>query len=56
MAPDYFWEHVFKATTILLERLQAWKHMCGYLENYITAMQKVQRAESKEFDKAIKVG
>ncbi|EEH40609.2 PH domain-containing protein [Paracoccidioides lutzii Pb01] len=42
------------ATNILLERLQAWKHMCGYLENYVTTMQKVQRSQSKEFEKVLK--
>ncbi|KAK2792197.1 hypothetical protein FQN51_001898 [Onygenales sp. PD_10] len=43
-----------KTTNILLERLQAWKHMCGYLENYVTATHKVQRSQSKEFEKILK--
>ncbi|PGH31543.1 hypothetical protein GX50_05690 [[Emmonsia] crescens] len=39
---------------ILFKRLQAWKHMCGYLENYVTTTHKVQRSQSKEFEKILK--
>ncbi|MCJ1312508.1 hypothetical protein MMC25_006182 [Agyrium rufum] len=39
---------------LLLERLQAWKHACGYLENYITATEKVQKTHSKEYEKILK--
>lgn len=41
---------------LLLERLQAWKHACGYLENYIGATEKAQRAHAKEYEKILKVG
>ncbi|PGH11065.1 hypothetical protein AJ79_05107 [Helicocarpus griseus UAMH5409] len=41
-------------TNILLERLQAWKHMCGYLENYMTALHKAEKSQSKEFEKVLK--
>jgi hypothetical protein len=41
-------------TGLLVERLQAWKHMCGYLENYVTATEKVQRSQSKEYEKILK--
>ncbi|PGH01000.1 hypothetical protein AJ80_09076 [Polytolypa hystricis UAMH7299] len=41
-------------TALLFERLQAWKHMCAYLENYVTATQKVQKTQSKEFEKILK--
>jgi len=41
-------------TGLLVERLQAWKHMCGYLENYITATEKAQKAHSKEYEKILK--
>ncbi|EAS35892.3 PH domain-containing protein [Coccidioides immitis RS] len=41
-------------TSILVERLRAWKHMVGYLENYVSATQKVQKAQSKEFEKILK--
>lgn len=48
-------ESDYSATTaILVERLQAWKHMCGYLENYVTATHKTQKAQSKEFEKVLK--
>lgn len=46
---------ISQTTTILIERLQAWKHMCRYLENYVTATHKAQRAQSKEFEKVLKV-
>ena len=37
-----------------MERLQAWKHACGYLEEYITATEKMQKAHSKEYEKVLK--
>ena len=40
---------------LLQERLQAYKHACGYLENYITATEKVQKAHAKEYEKILKV-
>ncbi|KAI4143628.1 MAG: hypothetical protein LQ341_002867, partial [Variospora aurantia] len=39
---------------LLQERLQAYKHACGYLENYITATEKVQHAHAKEYEKVLK--
>ena len=39
---------------LLLERLQAWKHACGYLENYVTATEKMQKEHSKEYSKVLK--
>ncbi|EEP76327.1 conserved hypothetical protein [Uncinocarpus reesii 1704] len=51
---DDFWWRVFKTTNILIERLRAWKHMCGYLENYVSATHKVQKAQAKEFEKILK--
>jgi len=39
----------------LAERLQAWKHAVGYLEDYITATEKVQRVHAKEYEKILKV-
>jgi len=47
---------LIQAITLLLERLRAWKHLCGSLENYVAATQKVQKAQSKEFEKILKVG
>jgi hypothetical protein len=42
-------------TGLLLERLQAWKHMVGYLEDYIKAVAKGQHSEAKEQEKILKV-
>ncbi|KAI4152421.1 MAG: hypothetical protein LQ340_002916 [Diploschistes diacapsis] len=39
---------------LLLERLQAWKHACGYLENYVTATEKLQKEQSKEYSRVLK--
>ena len=41
-------------TGLLLERLQAWKHACGYLENYVTATEKLQKDHSKEYSRVLK--
>jgi hypothetical protein len=38
---------------LLTERLQAWKHMCGYLENYISAVAKEQLSFAKEHEKIV---
>ncbi|KAH8816186.1 hypothetical protein F5884DRAFT_663240 [Xylogone sp. PMI_703] len=39
---------------LLQERLQAWKHAVGYLEEYIGATQKLHHAHSKEYEKVLK--
>ena len=41
-------------SSLLLERLRAYKHACGYLEDYITAHEKAERAHSKEIEKVLK--
>jgi hypothetical protein len=46
---------VCQTTTLLLERLRAWKHMCGYLEDYFAATAKVQKSQSKDYEKILKV-
>ncbi|KIW63060.1 hypothetical protein PV04_09938 [Phialophora macrospora] len=38
---------------LLIERLQAWKHMCGYLENYISAVAKEQAGWAKDHEKTV---
>ncbi|CAG7984270.1 unnamed protein product [Penicillium olsonii] len=43
-----------ETTTLLLERLKAWKHMCGYLEDYFSVTAKVQRSQSKDYEKILK--
>jgi hypothetical protein len=42
-------------TGLLLERLQSWKHMVSYLEEYIKAVGKGQHSEAKEQEKILKV-
>jgi predicted component of type VI protein secretion system len=44
-----------ETTTLLLERLRAWKHMCGYLEEYFSVTAKVQKSQSKDYEKILKV-
>lgn len=39
---------------LLEERLQAWKHMCGYLEDYVKAVAKDQSKQSKDSEKILK--
>ncbi|KAH6663617.1 PH domain-containing protein [Plectosphaerella plurivora] len=39
---------------LLAERLQAWKHAVGYLEDYMTAMEKAHRAQAKEYERVLK--
>ncbi|KAI2633339.1 PH domain-containing protein [Xylaria nigripes] len=39
---------------LLTERLQAWKHAVGYLEEYVSAMEKVHKAHAKEYEKVLK--
>ncbi|KAG8532784.1 uncharacterized protein KY384_002662 [Bacidia gigantensis] len=41
-------------TSLLLERLRAYKHACGYLEAYITAHEKAEHAHAKEIEKVLK--
>ena len=41
-------------TSLLLERLRAYKHACGYIENYIAAHEKADKASAKEYEKILK--
>ncbi|OMP88562.1 putative PH domain-containing protein [Diplodia seriata] len=43
-----------QVTKLFQERLQAWKHACGYLEEYITATEKLQLNQAKEYEKVLK--
>ena len=43
-------------SSLLLERLQAWKHACGYLQDYIKETEKVEKAQGKEYERVLKVG
>ncbi|KAL7910644.1 hypothetical protein GGI35DRAFT_478069 [Trichoderma velutinum] len=39
---------------LLAERLQAWKHMVGYLEEYVESVEKVHGRQAKEYEKVLK--
>ncbi|GAB1195056.1 hypothetical protein BDV32DRAFT_133452 [Aspergillus pseudonomiae] len=43
-----------ETTNLLNERLRALKHMCGYLEDYVTVTSKVQKSHSKDYEKVLK--
>ncbi|KAH8704985.1 PH domain protein [Talaromyces proteolyticus] len=47
-------EDTSETTRLLLERLQAWKHMCGYLEEYIDATAKISKSQAKDYEKILK--
>lgn len=49
--PDY---DLSNTAGLLQERLQAWKHAVGYLEDYISATEKVEKAHAKEYEKILK--
>ncbi|KAK4643602.1 hypothetical protein QC761_406780 [Podospora bellae-mahoneyi] len=39
---------------LLAQRLQAWKHAVGYLEEYVEAVEKVHKNSSKEYERVLK--
>ncbi|KAJ5669595.1 hypothetical protein N7462_010665 [Penicillium macrosclerotiorum] len=43
-----------ETTNLLMERLRAWKHMCGYLEDYVSTTAKVAKSQSKDHEKILK--
>jgi hypothetical protein len=47
-------EDTSEVTRLFAERLQAWKHACGYLEDYIKATEKMQVSHGKEYEKVLK--
>ncbi|KAF4549736.1 Hypothetical protein D9617_20g027920 [Elsinoe fawcettii] len=47
-------EDTSEVTKLFLERLQAWKHACGYLEDYIEATEKLQHHHGKEYERVLK--
>ncbi|GAB7355329.1 hypothetical protein MBLNU459_g5859t1 [Dothideomycetes sp. NU459] len=47
-------EDTSEVTRLFSERLQAWKHACGYLEDYVQATEKMQHAHAKEYEKVLK--
>ncbi|TKA79416.1 hypothetical protein B0A55_03504 [Friedmanniomyces simplex] len=47
-------EDASEATKLFNERLQAWKHACAYLEDYVAATEKMQQSHGKEYEKVLK--
>lgn len=47
-------EDTSEVTKLFNERLQAWKHACAYLEDYVTATEKMTQHHSKEYEKVLK--
>ncbi|KFX89027.1 hypothetical protein O988_08796 [Pseudogymnoascus sp. VKM F-3808] len=45
---------VRETSALLEERLRAWKHAVGYLEEYISATEKAQKAHAKEYERVLK--
>lgn len=45
---------VTQVTRLFAERLQAWKHACGYFEDYIKATEKMEHGLSKDYEKVLK--
>lgn len=43
-----------EVATLLLERLDAWKHACGYLEEYVEATAHLHKGLSKDYEKVFK--
>lgn len=48
-------EDTSEVTKLFAERLAAWKHAVGYLEDYITATEKTHHAHGKEYERVLKV-
>lgn len=47
-------EDTSETTKLFHERLQAWKHACGYIEEYVKSTEKMQHAHGKEYEKVLK--
>ena len=47
-------EDTSEVTKLFYERLQAWKHACGYLEDYVKTTEKMQHTHGKEYEKVLK--
>jgi len=43
-----------EATKLFHERLQAWKHACGYIEDYVEQTSKLYTSSSKDYEKVLK--
>jgi len=47
-------EDTSELTRLFSERLSAWKHAVAYLEDYITATEKANHSQGKEYEKVLK--
>ncbi|KAF2802504.1 uncharacterized protein BDZ99DRAFT_468954 [Mytilinidion resinicola] len=47
-------EDTSEVTKLFNERLQAWKHAVVYVEDYVTATEKMQHVHGKEYEKVLK--
>ena len=54
MASELIGIHPSQTAGLLSERLSAWKHAVGYLEDYISATEKVHKSQAKEYEKVLK--
>ncbi|KXT14728.1 hypothetical protein AC579_6380 [Pseudocercospora musae] len=43
-----------ETTNLFHERLQAWKHACAYVEDYVQATEKMHKDNAKDFEKVLK--
>ncbi|KAJ5785084.1 uncharacterized protein N7503_010296 [Penicillium pulvis] len=43
-----------ETSNLLIERLRAWKHMCGNLEDYVSTTAKLSKSQSKDHEKILK--
>ncbi len=46
---------LIKTAGLLAERLQAWKHAVGYMEEYMGAVEKIHKEQAREYEKVLKV-
>lgn len=51
---DIVGEDTGEVTNLFNQRLQAYKHTCAYLEDYVKAVEKVHKDNHKEFEKVVK--
>jgi hypothetical protein len=51
---EVLYPNYIQVTRLFAERLQAWKHACGYLEDYIKATEKLQHSHGKEYERVLK--
>ena len=47
-------EDTSEVTRLFTERLKAWKHAVGYLEDYVVASEKLYKDNSKDYEKILK--